>query len=199
MQRLTTKGAPPLPMPLPGATVCDNLWQVCLPTAKCRLKTISPDSPLMAAGPCYIASGWTAQRTPFLAPAMLQSHAATAANCTENTASNSTSTTMWHHCCHEDVFIAPLHRNVPWLSVNMSQYQCTWENPVSTRKMQKADTAIRSITQVSLSWYTTQELLMLISFRMALTVSAFAETFPLNSRTSWCTLLFYSTKVSILV
>jgi hypothetical protein len=39
MQQLITVRAPPLPMPLPGATVCDDLQWVCIPTADSRLST----------------------------------------------------------------------------------------------------------------------------------------------------------------
>jgi hypothetical protein len=36
-QQLTTIGVPPPITPSPRATACDNLQQVCLPTANCRL------------------------------------------------------------------------------------------------------------------------------------------------------------------
>jgi hypothetical protein len=39
-QRLIKMRAPPTPTPSPGTTVNDDLRRVCLPTAKCKLKTL---------------------------------------------------------------------------------------------------------------------------------------------------------------
>jgi hypothetical protein len=77
-----------------------------------------------------------------------------------------------------------------WISTNAHE-------PILYSRMHKTDTAISSTTP-SLIMLTehTQKLMMLISFSTAFIVSIFAGTFPLNSRTSWCTVLFYSIKVS---
>jgi hypothetical protein len=45
---------------------------------------------------------------------------------TENAASWSCLIVVWCHCCRGHAFIVPLHRNMSWLSANMSQYFLTW-------------------------------------------------------------------------
>jgi hypothetical protein len=117
-----------------------NIWlKTVLP---CPWPSQGPGPPfsdwlVMAAGPRYIASGRTAQKTPFHAAAMLYRDIAIAADCIENITSNSSSIVAYvsvaaftwcllSHCLAAGVLAEPFPTNgcLCWLHNSGFQQTC---------------------------------------------------------------------------